>query len=98
MGLPCMNVRSHEIGSGSGMEAADVAVVLRLFLGQAEECPGVLYTSFTWVSLVLSSYFRMGHRKQRLARNSICHRVLTGVFIGFLLSEHRHVPVTTWSS
>lgn len=47
MGLPCMNVRSHELGSGSGVEAADVAVALRLFLGQAEECPGVFYTSFT---------------------------------------------------
>lgn len=47
MGLPCMNVRSHELGSGSGMEAADMAVAHRLFLGQAEECPGVLCTSFT---------------------------------------------------
>lgn len=47
MGLPCVNVRSHEIGSGSGVEAADVPVALRLFLGQAEECPGVPYTSFT---------------------------------------------------
>lgn len=47
MGLPCMNVRSHELGSGSEVEAADVAVALKLFLGQAEECPGVFYTSFT---------------------------------------------------
>lgn len=47
MGLPCMNVRSHEMGSGSGIEAANMAVALKLFLGQAEECPGVPYTSFT---------------------------------------------------
>lgn len=32
MDLSCMNVRNHEIGSGSGMEATDMAVALRLFL------------------------------------------------------------------
>lgn len=66
-----MDSKSHKVKSGSGMEAAKVAAVLRVFLGQAEECPVLPLPR--GVSLVLNSHFRMGLTKQRQERNNVHH-------------------------